>query len=236
MAPALSSTPSSGVGLDLRRDEHRKLREQVISEVQRAMGTELDTNSLVIKRRSLGAITGRGTWVRAEARPLHKLYGQPPDGVETAALIDGVNKPRWHRGLSWHDSDLQVMWRADESDYVADRPISTGGVLSAQPDLSEAWWRDLGASLDALAAATTTRVATVDTVPITQQRITNTIQAVFGPLADTVVSAWGGIHADLGGPISPVRGWPSWTGKTSAAAPWVWTRPGCGPLRSLYLS
>ena len=208
----MPSTPAAGVGLDLRRDEHRHLRERVIGEVQHALGTDLNTDSLVIKRRSLGALTERGTWVRTEARPLHKLYGQPPDGVEAAALIDGVNKPRWYRGLSWYDSELEVMWRADESDYVADRPIITGGVLSAQPDLSEAWWRDLGASLDALAAATTTRVATVDTVPITQQRITTTIQAAFGPQTDTTVTAWGGIHGDLG--------WANLTGPRLAILDW----------------
>ena len=212
MAPASLSAPVAGVGLDLRRDEHRQLRERVIREVQRALGTDLDTDALVIKRRSLGALTGRGTWVRTEARPVRKLYGQPPDGFEAAALIDGVNKPRWYRGLSWHDSELEVMWRADESDYVADRPIITGGVLSAQPDISEAWWRDLGTSLDALAAATTTRVATVDTVPITQQRITASIQAAFGPRADTTVTAWGGIHGDLG--------WANLTGPRLAILDW----------------
>jgi hypothetical protein len=61
VAPAPSSAPSSGVGLDLRRDEHRQLREPVNGEVQRALGTDLDTDSLVIKRRSLGAVTGHGT-------------------------------------------------------------------------------------------------------------------------------------------------------------------------------
>jgi hypothetical protein len=109
-------------------------------------------------------------------------------------------------------------------------------VLSAQPELSDCWWRDLGASLDALAAATPTRVATVDTVPITQQRITATIQAAFGPLVDTTVTEWGGIHADLGWPTSPARGWPSWTGKTLVAAPWGWTKSDSGPLPSRYQS
>nr|WP_308213390.1 phosphotransferase [Streptoalloteichus tenebrarius] len=63
--------------------------------------------------------------------------------------------------------------------------------------LSEQWWAGLNASLDALSERETTRVATVHTVPLTQERFTREIVEVFGEVVDTVVPEWATAHGDL---------------------------------------
>jgi hypothetical protein len=169
----------------------------VLAEVERGLGTRLDTGMAMVKRRTVGLPSGRGTWVRIEARPLDKLHGQSGDGVQAAALVAGVNKPAWYRGMSWIDTERGVIWRADETERVTETPVSRGGVLTGDPDLPESWWRALARSLSALGAAAANRVATVHTVPITQERISATITEVFGRQVDTTITAWGAVHADL---------------------------------------
>lgn len=159
------------------------------------MGVQLDRATAVRKRRSIGAASDRGTWVRIEARPLTKMYGQG-HGVAEAAALRGIAKPGWRGGLSWGEP-LGLVWRADETDLIVDAPIKPGGILTAPPELSEEWWARLGASLDALAGACTTRVATVHTVPMTQGRLTNTITGVVGDQLDTTILEWTPAHADL---------------------------------------
>jgi hypothetical protein len=166
----------------------------VLTEVERGIGTRLDTGVAMIKRRTVGLPTGRGTWARIEARPFDRLHGQSSDGVQAAALVAGVNKPAWYRGMSWIDTERGVIWRADETEKVTGAPISCGGVLTGDPDLPESWWRALARSLSALGAAAANRVATVHTVPITQERISTTIATVFGHQIDTTITAWGAVR------------------------------------------
>jgi hypothetical protein len=90
-----------------------------------------------------------------------------------------------------------VVWRADETELVTAAPVRAGGTLIVAPESPEAWWQAMGRSLAALTAAVPTRVATVDSIPITQSRITDTIRSAFGDTACTDVSVWGGVHADL---------------------------------------
>ncbi|MGH3833494.1 MAG: hypothetical protein ACRDRS_24175, partial [Pseudonocardiaceae bacterium] len=61
---------------------------------------------------------------------------------------------------------------------VIDPAIKPGGVLSTDPGLPDAWWATLSMSLGALASHTTTRIATPHTVPISQERVTATIESV----------------------------------------------------------
>lgn len=149
------------------------------------------------KRRTVGARTDRGTWVRIERRPLVRIGGQGWNGAECAALLEGVVQPVWRSAVSWRDPDDAVMWRADETDLLPGEPVRPGGVLTADPGLTDAWWQALNSSLDALAAQQTTRVATPDTVPVTQAHIDEVIQSAFpGPL-NTAVQRWTPAHADL---------------------------------------
>jgi hypothetical protein len=169
----------------------------VVDRVERCLGVRLDREAAVVKRRSVGARTDRGTWIRIEARPFSKLTGQG-SGVESAAdLPRAVAKPAWYQALSWQVPEQGVLWRADETELVTAPPIKPGGILRSDPGLASAWWATLGTSLAALAAQTTTRVATPHTVPISQERVTATIERVFPRCVETTVTEWVAAHADL---------------------------------------
>ena len=90
------------------------------------------------------------------------------------------------------------MWRADETDLVTDAPIKSGGILTADPQLTPSWWAAFDQSLDALTAHRTPRQATIDTEPMTQERLTSTIETVFPGRVDTNIDEWATAHADLG--------------------------------------
>lgn len=179
--------------LDLRKVR----RDDVLARVERSLAVRLDAASEVRKRRSVGFRTDRGTWVRVEARPTEKIDGQGWNGTECAAAVSGVSKPAWYQAVSWADSDAGLMWRADEMELVAAAAIKRQGVLTEAPDLSEKWWATFGDSLDALAASATTRVATLHTEPVTQQRVTATVEKVFPGRVDTSVTEWAAAHGDL---------------------------------------
>jgi len=171
--------------------------QDVIDRVERCLGVRLDREAAVVKRRSVGARTDRNTWIRIEARPFSKLTGQG-SGVEGAARLPRtVAKPEWYQGLSWQVPEQCVLWRADETELVTVPPIKPGGVLRSEPKLGQAWWTRLGGSLGALAAQTTTRVATPHSVPISQERVTAAIERVFAGCVETTVTEWVPAHADL---------------------------------------
>ena len=156
--------------------------------------------------------TSGATWVRVEVRPLDRIGGQSWNGVEAAAAIQGVAKPAWFQGVSWFDRDASLMWRADETELVTAPAIKPGGTLQVAPDLSDEWWATLNSSLDALSEQPTTRVAGLQ--PITQARITATIDAAF-PGVDATVDEWTTNHADLAwanltSPACVVLDWEDW--------------------------
>jgi hypothetical protein len=170
---------------------------EVIDRVQRCLGVRLDREATVVKRRSMGGRTDRGTWIRIEARPLSKLAGQGGGVEATAGLPGTIAKPEWYQGLSWLIPEQCLLWRADETELVTASPIKPGGILDSDPRLSDAWWATLGTSLSALAAHTTTRIATPQTIPISQERVTATIEKVFPGRVETIVAEWAAAHADL---------------------------------------
>jgi hypothetical protein len=214
MTDRAAATPESvgaGQPFDLRRVQVG----DVLDRVERALQVRLERALAVRKRRSIGARTDRDTWVRIEARRAEKIDGQGWNGTECAALLDGIAKPAWYAGASWHDPDRGVMWRADETSLVTAAPIKPGGILTVDPELPEAWWQALDTSLAALSAARTTRVATPDTEPITQQRLTGVIDSVFPGRVDTRIDEWTTAHADLNwanltGPQFWLLDWEDW--------------------------
>ncbi|MFJ6568797.1 hypothetical protein ACIQNU_15355 [Streptomyces sp. NPDC091292] len=188
--------------------------DDVLNEVERSFQTSLDPGTLVRKRRSLGARTDRGTWVRIERRRFDKIGGQGWNGTECAALLEGVAVPQWHRGAAWREPDGAVMWRADETDLLPGAPIGSS-VLADDPHLSHDWWQALNASLDALAVQHTRRVATPDTVTITQRGVTEAIKRFLPVGIDTALKQWRPAHADLNwanmtGPRFCLFDWEDW--------------------------
>ncbi|MFD5240724.1 MULTISPECIES: hypothetical protein [Streptomyces] len=169
--------------------------EAVLDRAERMLGVRLDRETVARKRRSVGARTDRSTWVRIERRGLDRIRVQGGDGTASADGLRGIAKPAWFAGVAWRDEVDPVMWRADETGLLPDAPVGSA-VVAKGPQLSEEWWASLNASLDALAAQHTNRIATPDTETVTQELVTGTIHDVFAGV-DTAVAEWRPAHGDL---------------------------------------
>ncbi|MFJ4680912.1 hypothetical protein [Kitasatospora sp. NPDC088783] len=176
-------------------DLRRVSVDEVLERVEAALAARLDRATVVRKRRSVGAGTDRGTWIRIERRGLDRIGVQGGDGTPSAEALSGIAKPAWLAGVAWRDEVEPVMWRADETEWLPSTPVGSA-VMAEAPELSPAWWAGLNASLDALAGQHTNRIATPDTETITQDLVDQTIRQVF-PDIDTRVSEWRPAHADL---------------------------------------
>ncbi|MEW2253109.1 hypothetical protein AB0907_38020 [Streptomyces sp. NPDC006975] len=188
--------------------------DDVLEHVERSLQMQLLRDTVVRKRRSVGARTDRGTWVRAERRSFDRIGAQGWNGTEAAAVLHGVSMPKWYAGLAWRERDEPVMWRADEMVLVTAPPVGQAALVIEDPQLSDGWWAALNASLDALAAQRTHRIATPDTETATQELVTGTIRAVF-PEVDATVDEWTPAHADLTwanvtGPEFCILDWEDW--------------------------
>ncbi|MER6682739.1 hypothetical protein [Streptomyces olivaceoviridis] len=183
---------STARSLDLRAEPI----DQVLDHVERSLQAHFDRDTVVRKRRTIGASTDRGTWVRIERRALDRIGVQGWNGTECAARLEGVAQPVWLGSLVWRDTDEPVMWRADETELLPGRPVGTA-VMGDDPGLPDEWWQALNASLDALAAQESMRVATPDTITITQDFVTESVRGAFGDDFDTTVELWVPAHADL---------------------------------------
>ncbi|MEU1512249.1 hypothetical protein ABZ490_08800 [Streptomyces sp. NPDC005811] len=170
--------------------------DELLDRVGRSFQTRLDLNTVVRKRRSVGARTDRDTWIRVERRLLEKIADQGWNGTERAARLHGVAQPVWQSCEVWRDPIEPVMWRADETDLLPGSPVGTA-VLSDEPKLTDAWWQAFNNSLDALAAQHTGRTATPDTVTVTQTLVTEAIHTAFPGDFGTTVEQWVPAHADL---------------------------------------
>ncbi|MFK4148609.1 hypothetical protein [Streptomyces sp. NPDC004065] len=188
--------------------------DDVLEHVERSLQMQLLRDTVVCKRRSVGARTDRGTWVRVERRSFDRIGAQGWNGTEAAAVLHGVSMPKWYAGLGWRERDEPVMWRADEMVLVTAPPVGQAALVIEDPQLSDGWWAALNASLDALAAQRTHRLATPDTETATQELVTGTIRAVF-PEVDATVDEWTPAHADLTwanvtGPEFCIIDWEDW--------------------------
>lgn len=194
----------------VRYDLRRVVVGDVVDTVERALHTRLRTAGRVIKRRSMGFASDRGTWVRIECRGPERLDGQGW-GLEAAAVLSGVPIPRWYAGFSWRDPERQVMWRADEIQLIAQEPVGRSAVAAALP---EGWWAHLDTALDTLAVSRTGRLANSDSAPISAERILAAIVKAF-PDAATAIDEWTTAHGDLTwanvtGPRLWILDWEDW--------------------------
>lgn len=194
----------------IRLDLRRVTVEDVVDTVEKALHTQLDRTAAVIKRRSMGFPSDRGTWVRIECRGIERLDGQGW-GLEAAAVLADVPIPQWYAGMSWHDLDRRVMWRADETQLIEHKPI---GRSSAADTLPDSWWSAFDAAMDELAAANTPRLATPDLEPISVERVEAAISKIF-PDAAAPIEQWMTAHADLNwanmtGPDLWILDWEDW--------------------------
>lgn len=196
---------------DLRTYPH----ENLLACVEAALRVRLDRATLVRKRRTIGARSSRGTWVRIEAKAAEQIARQGWAGVEASAVLTGIAKPEWYLGISWPDPAHPVMWRADETELVTAAPIKPGGTLAVDPGLPDSWWATLRASLAALAGQTTTRVAKLHAATVSQDHIGALVDQVADGRVDSTVTEWTSAHADLNwanltGPDCWVLDWEDW--------------------------
>ncbi|MGW6613517.1 hypothetical protein ACWGA0_08700 [Streptomyces erythrochromogenes] len=196
-------------------DLRRQPVEDVLERVEEALHVRLVREVLVRKRRSLGGRTERGTWVRIERRGFERIGPQGWNGTEAAAVLQGVAMPEWYQGVAWREPGEPVMWRADELELIPSPSVGKGALVLEDPGLPDKWWEALNASLDALASQQTPRIATPDTVTITQEQVTQTLGAVFPEVADTRIERWAPAHADLTwanvmGPEFSLIDWEDW--------------------------
>lgn len=206
MTTASPDDQPAAVRLDLRR----VAVDDVVDTVEKALDTRLHRADGVLKRRSMGFPSDRRTWVRIECRGIERLDGQGW-GLESAAVLSGVPIPQWHAGISWHDQDRQVMWRADETQLIEHKPIGRSAAATVLP---ESWWAAFDAAMEHLAQGPTTRLATPDLEPISLERIHGAISKVF-PGAVMPVEEWATAHADLNwanmtGPTLWILDWEDW--------------------------
>ncbi|MCX4632885.1 hypothetical protein [Streptomyces sp. NBC_01443] len=171
--------------------------DSVLTRVEQGLHVRLDRDTVVRKRRSLGARSDRGTWVRIERRGFERISEQGWNGTEAATVLQGVVMPQWYQGVAWREAGEPAMWRADELELVAARAIGKGALLREDPGLPETWWAGLNDSLDALSSQHTFRVATPDTERITQELVTRKLGEVFPEVTRTTVERWVPAHGDL---------------------------------------
>lgn len=95
----VSAAHVGGPELDLRAVP----RDDVLRRVEKALDVRLRREGEVRKRRSIGAATDRGTWVRIEMRRLEKMAGQGFNGPEAAAVLTGIAKSAWHTSVAWSE-------------------------------------------------------------------------------------------------------------------------------------
>lgn len=187
---ASTLTRMSGTGVAV-PDLRRTACAVAAARAERELGVRLDSSRAVVKRRTWGASSDRGTWVRLQVWPAgHPAVDQVPGVVAASALV-GVPRPAWYRGARWDDCGL--VWRADELELVVQPPVIPAGTLITDPDFSDRWWRDLVRALHAVA----TTAVPLPRPTVSQQRFTERITAVFGADVDTTVTAWGGLHGDM---------------------------------------
>ncbi|UUU38737.1 aminoglycoside phosphotransferase family protein [Streptomyces sp. NBC_00162] len=196
-------------------DLRRQPVDDVLERVEQALHVRLDRQALLRKRRSLGGRTERGTWVRIERRGFERIGAQGWNGTEAAAVLQGVAMPEWFQGVAWREQGEPVMWRADELELMTSPSVGKSALVLDDPGLPDTWWEALNASLDALAAQRTPRIATPDTVTITQEQVTQTLGEAFPGLSDTRIERWAPAHADLTwanvmGPEFSVIDWEDW--------------------------
>ncbi len=107
---------------------------------------------------------GATAWLRVAAFIESDMDREVWTGTHDAASLSGVAKPTLLAETEWtHPDPVPVSVRAELLTFAADSTVvpadayGAGQYLSGEPDLPDAWWGDLRASVDALADTPTER-------------------------------------------------------------------------------
>lgn len=181
-------------GAGKEKGHHGAAADDVIAQVERRLDVGLDLSSVRTGAwaESAGYRSDRGTWVRVDSRPRSVIHPQSWVGAEAASVIPDIPKPAWFQSATWADTSRERVWRAEEMELVTEPVVAvTGTMITAPPDLPDAWWTELRAALAALAGFRTLRVSG------RQELITRRVSQVLGGAADTTVTEWATSHGDL---------------------------------------
>jgi hypothetical protein len=188
VSPAQSGQAKPIVIFDTSTNEH----DDVLERVERALDLTLDRSTVVygVGGVTEGFRTSRGTWARIEQRIPWRIRSAAWVGLEAASTIENVPIPGWFQSATWADPARDLVWRADEVEFVASPSVKLAGGLEAAKGLSNGWWTGLGSALGALGEHQTERVG------VSQEHLTLRIGQVFEGV-DTTVEEWRTAHADL---------------------------------------
>jgi hypothetical protein len=129
-------------------------------------------------------------WLRLAAAPAGQAHGKTWDGTRDAQKAFGaaVRRPALH---AVHDHSLGGRaYRAELSRLVPDPVLAPEPVLRTEPDLPGTWWKSLRASIDAVAAVSTSRVA------VRQEWADRAVPEFLGIPAPQI-TRWATAHGDL---------------------------------------
>lgn len=176
-------------GYDLASQQY----DDVLDVAERALGVGLHraARTYGTSGATVGMPTNTDTWLRLAWRPIERMHEQSWVGAEHASVITGVRKPALYRSHRWLDGQRDVVWRADEMEFVRSPAVHPTGVIGNDPSMPDEWWDDLATALAALAKHPTDRVG------MRQDHLTRRINQVFDEAVDTTIDEWTTANTDV---------------------------------------
>ncbi len=171
--------------------------DRAIEHVEHVWSVRLDRANAVRGFASMGAASDRGTWIRLEHAQTEQVGVRGWGGAEASIALRGVAAPAWTNTLIWRGEESNVVWRADEVEFVNEPPVEAGPALGADPRLSDSWWSAWGSSMDALASARVARIAVAHHQPVTAQHAARAVEAVWPGRCDVRVTEWTCAHGEM---------------------------------------
>jgi len=130
-------------------------------------------------------------WLRVVTEPPGWGFGPMWTGNDEANQITGVPHPRVHEVTEWDDSPTGRRVRAELMSLAPGPAVAADMVLRDTVTLDEPWWRQLRASLGALATQPTEREC------LGPELLARRLLANFGVTVDPHTLVWSTAHGDL---------------------------------------
>jgi hypothetical protein len=178
--------------------DFEKWQTGLLEESADRVGAVLAPVGRVHRKHSVGSpvtFHGERTWLRVSPFLAHEMKRNAWQGTAEATAITGVSKPSLLHRVLWHTGgSAPVEVSAEVLTLVTDPAVSPDRFPSAIPDLDDAWFRDLAASLAALRTYPTGRQFPVHSA----DEYTYLVSATYRrPVPSGTVPEFGTEHMDL---------------------------------------